>query len=249
MRLPELVAHRGYTLHYPENTLVGIEAAMAAGARYVEVDIQLSADKIPVLFHDRHLQRLCGVGGMVHEFPLQRLLQLRASEFDRFGYRYAQTPLASLAQLAELLARHPHVLAFVEIKRVTIERFGVELVLQQVTHDLRHVFRQCILISYSIDFLRSARRAGFPSLGVILEKWRYRHLETVRTMRPEYFFCDIEDLPRWGSLRIEGSQLAVYEITDAHTALRLAGRGVDLIETFAIGEMLEALALQRSAPA
>ena len=73
MHLPELVAHRGYTLHYPENTLVGLEAAIKAGARYLEVDVQLSADKVPVLFHDRNLQRLCGVGGQVHEFPQQRL--------------------------------------------------------------------------------------------------------------------------------------------------------------------------------
>ena len=55
MDIPELVAHRGYALHYPENTLIGIEAAIRAGARYVEVDVQLSADKVPVLFHDRTL--------------------------------------------------------------------------------------------------------------------------------------------------------------------------------------------------
>lgn len=249
MHLPELVAHRGYTLHYPENTLAGIEAAIQAGARYIEVDIQLSADKVPVLFHDRNLQRLCGVNGMVHEFSLHRLHNLRVSEFDRFGYRYAQTPVATLAQLAELLARHPHLRAFVEVKRVTIERFGVDLVLHQVVRELRHVFKQCTLISYSIEFLRTARRNGYPSIGVILEKWRHRHLESVRAMHPEFFFCDALDLPRWGNLRINGSQLAVYEITDASTAIRLAKRGVDLIETFAIGEMLAEFELQRTASA
>jgi glycerophosphoryl diester phosphodiesterase len=249
MHLPELVAHRGYTLRYPENTLVGIAAAIEAGARFIEVDIQLSADKVPVLFHDRNLQRLCGVSGMVHEFPMQQLHKLRVSEFDRFGYRYAQTPIATLAQLVELLGRHPDLRAFIEIKRVAIERFGVDLVLQQVVHELRKAFKQCTLISYSIEFLRTARRNGYPSIGVILEKWRHRHLDTVKAMRPEFFFCDALDLPRWGSLRVNGGQLAVYEITDARTAINLAKRGVHMIETFAIGEMLAEFEFLRTTPA
>jgi glycerophosphoryl diester phosphodiesterase len=249
MHLPELVAHRGYTLHYPENTLVGVVAAIHAGARYVEVDIQLTADKVPVLFHDRNLQRLCGVAGLMHEFPLARLRTLRASEFDRFGYRYAQTPIATLTQLVGLLSRHPHVRAFIEIKRIAIERFGVDTVMQQVVRELRPVLQQCTLISYSIEFLRAVRRNGYPSVGVILEKWHDRNLEAVRAMRPEFLFCDAVDLPRWGGVRVAGSQIAVYEITDPNTAIKLAQRGVDLVETFAIGEMLSAFELLRAEPA
>ncbi len=246
MRLPELVAHRGYTQHYPENTLPGIAAAVRAGARYIEVDIQLTADKVPVLFHDRKLQRVCGVDGIVHEFSLAQLCALRASEFNRFGYRYAQTPIATLAQLVDLLTRHPQVRAFVEIKRIAVERFGADTVLQQVVSGLRSVRAQCTLISYSIEFLRAAQRATYPSLGVILEKWRERNSSAVRSLRPEFLFCDAVDLPRWGKLRVPGSRLAVYEITDPATAIKLAERGVDLVETFAIGEMLAAFELLRA---
>ena len=39
-----LIAHRGYPAHYPENTLIGLEAAIKAGAERIEFDIQLSAD-------------------------------------------------------------------------------------------------------------------------------------------------------------------------------------------------------------
>ena len=249
MHLPELVAHRGYAQHYPENTLAGIAAAVHAGARYVEVDIQLTADKVPVLFHDRKLQRVCGVDGMVHEFSLAQLCALHASEFDRFGYRYAQTPMATLAQLVNLLSRHPQVRAFVEIKRIAVERFGVDVVLQQVMSALRPVRAQCILISYSLEFLRAAQRDGYAPLGAILEKWRDRNSGAVRNLRPEFLFCDAVDLPRWGKLHVPGSRLAVYEITDPAMAMKLAERGVDLVETFAIGEMLAAFELLRAQPA
>jgi len=248
MLLPELVAHRGYTLHYPENTLVAIDAAMRAGARFIEVDVQLTADKVPVLMHDRNLERMCGVAGMVHEFSLARLRTLRASDYGRFGYRYVHVPIATLAELVALLQRQPHVTAFVEIKVVAVERFGAETVRERVSLALEPVKNQCVLISYSQEFLLAARRNGVHDTGVILEDWSDRSSSSVQTIGPEYLFCDAVDLPRWGKLRTVPAQLAVYEITDPHQAVALAKRGVALIETFAIGEMLAAFELLRETP-
>ena len=48
----ELVAHRGYAARYPENTRESLAAAVRAGARFLEFDVQLSADGVPVLLHD-----------------------------------------------------------------------------------------------------------------------------------------------------------------------------------------------------
>ena len=83
--------HRGYPERYPENTLVGMEAAIRAGARAVELDIQLSADEVPILMHDRTLQRVCGVKGTIHHLPFDQLRTLQPMEFERFGYRYAHS--------------------------------------------------------------------------------------------------------------------------------------------------------------
>ena len=52
-----LIAHRGYAGQYPGNTLPAIESALAAGVRHIELDLQLTADRIPVLFHDRERSR------------------------------------------------------------------------------------------------------------------------------------------------------------------------------------------------
>lgn len=249
MVFPELVAHRGYALHYPENTLVAVEAAIRAGARYVEIDIQLTADKLPVLFHDRDLERLCGVIGKVHEFPFVRLRGLRASEFGRFGYRYAQVPIATLAEFVALLQREPQVTAFVELKRISIERFGTASMLGQVLPVIEPVRDQCVLISFSQECLLAARQVGRHDLGVILEQWSDRKSGLVQKIRPDYLFCDAASLPRRGGLRTAPARLAVYEITDPNEAAALARRGVELVETFAIGEMLSAFELLREAPA
>ena len=60
---PELIAHRGWAYRYPENTLPAIAGALGAGARYVEFDVQITADGVPVLFHDSTLDRTAGRPG------------------------------------------------------------------------------------------------------------------------------------------------------------------------------------------
>lgn len=249
MRIPELVAHRGYALHYPENTLIGIEAAIRAGARFVEVDVQLSADKVPVLFHDRNMDRLCRVSGAIHDFTRAQLRDFNVLEFDRFGYKFAHNPITTLAELGALLTHYPQVTAFIELKRLSIERFGVQTVLDYVLRSLAPVLPQCVLISYNVPVLAAARQQGYHGVGAILERWHDQRNSDVQAIHPDYLFCDAVDLPHFGDLEKSGAKIVVYEITDPQAALKLARRGVGFIETFAIGEMLAAFEPLRQAPA
>ena len=239
MLMPQLVAHRGYPRHYPENTLIGLEAAMAAGARFVEVDVQLSRDRVPVLFHDRDLKRLCGVHGKIHELHYEELWGLRVAEPERFGDRFRHVHIARLAELGHLLLRRPEVTAFVELKRSSIERFGIETLLTLVRRALKPALDQCILISYSLEALLAARNQGWSRLGAVIDRWNERTQELIGRIRPQFLFCDVQGLPLAGRLRADDMQLVVFEVTDAKVALALAARGVDFVETFAVGEMLQ----------
>jgi len=249
VRIPELVAHRGYALHYPENTLIGIEAAIRAGARFIEVDVQLSADKVPVLFHDRNMDRLCRVPGAIHDFTRAQLRDFNVLEFDRFGYKFARNPITTLAELGALLTRYPQVTAFIELKRISIELFGAQTVLDNVLRSLAPVIAQCVLISYNVPVLAAAREQGYRHVGAILEHWHHQRHSDVQAIHPDYLFCDAVDLPHFGDLEKSGAQIVVYEITDPQVALKLAQRGVGFIETFAVGEMLAAFEPLRQAPA
>lgn len=243
MTLPTLVAHRGYARDFPENTMPAIEAAVAAGVRFVEVDVQLSKDGVPFLFHDRTLDRLCGVPGAIHGHTADELGHMRASYFDRFGYRYAQVGIATLNDLAKLLAANPSVTAFVELKRIAIEVFGAEKVVATVRESLKPVAAQCVVISYSLEALKTVRSSGTERIGVVIDKWRDRKADAVARLRPDYLFCDLEGLPRFGSLHYPDAATAIFEVDDAGMALKLARRGVELIETFACGELSRDMAL------
>ena len=241
MTIPQLVAHRGYPEHFPENTLSGIEAAIRAGARLVEIDVQLSADEVPVLLHDQNLQRVAGFKGTVHHLSYDQLYEIHPSEFERFGYRYAQIRIPTLAKFCELLQKWPGVTAFVELKSASIEHFGPAVVLNRVLRDIESVAGQVVLISFSFEILRAARKQGVATLGVILSKWSDRKAAIVREIKPQYVHSNVNLLPRWGKLRVDNAKLVVYEIVKAKLAVDLAARGVDFVETFAIGEMFEQL--------
>lgn len=61
------IAHRGAPKLATENTLPSIEAAIAAGARWVEIDVKLTRDRVPVVLHDRTLHRIWNIPKPVAE--------------------------------------------------------------------------------------------------------------------------------------------------------------------------------------
>lgn len=93
-----LYAHRG--LHdnaskAPENSMAAFEKAIEAGYG-IELDVQLTKDKIPVIFHDFTLQRVCGVEGKVAEYTYEELQQ-----FSLCGSEQKIPKLADFLQLAD----------------------------------------------------------------------------------------------------------------------------------------------------
>ncbi len=241
----ELVAHRGYQRNFPENTLLAHREAILAGARYVETDVQLSADGVPVLYHDDDMLRMSEVTGSIHEYPFAELCTLPAAEPHRFGDRFAAVRITPLADLVRLLVANPAVHAFIEIKILAIEKHGIETVYRNTAETLGPAQNQCTLISYSVPFMSYAAQCGWPGNGVVLEYWEQRHDPEITALRPAYLFCSVQTLPPMGDLTCETARSVIFEIDDPGKARALVARGIDLIETFDVGGMQAALSGDR----
>src|SRR5947208_14590484 len=76
-RWPSVVAHRGASATFPENTLEAFEGAITAGADVVELDVRLTADGTPVVMHDADVSATTDGHGFVHTFSLSELRRLR----------------------------------------------------------------------------------------------------------------------------------------------------------------------------
>lgn len=239
MNPPRLIAHRGYAKHYPENTLVGIEAALQAGACFVEFDVQLTIDGVPVLCHDDTLTRTAGVEQSVLSLKLNQLAGIHVNENERLGDKFHDVPISTLAQIATLLPRWPHATAFVEIKEESLRMFGIENAVKAVLRVLEPVRKQCIVISYDRLAIRVARAMGGHAIGWVLHEWSEETRAIATELAPNYLFCNYTRIPAGQPLWPGPWQWALYEVTNPEIAMMLAKRGAALIETMAIGEMLK----------
>ena len=239
---PTLIAHRGYTRHYPENTQIAIEAAVSAGACCVEFDIQLTADGVPVLLHDADLKRMAGIDQCIHDLALAQARAVSFGEAQRLGKTFENVRIATLADIARYLTTTPKTKAFIEIKRASLRRFGIERVMKAVFNDIANLAQQCVIISFDADALRYTRTHSALPIGWVFEPWSQAALDIAADLRPDYIFTDHETLPEGISALPQSPSApwtwALYEVADPAIALRLAQRGAGLIETYAIGEML-----------
>ncbi|MCB9890522.1 MAG: glycerophosphodiester phosphodiesterase [Planctomycetes bacterium] len=241
---PTLVAHRGNAAEFPENTIPALESAIAAGASWIEIDVQRTGDGRLVLFHDGDLKRLCNVGGTIHGKSSTDLSMLPCYEPARFDQRYVHIRVATLAEFAALMLAHPSVEAFVEIKHEAFVGCSRAQVLEEVASTLAAVRERCVLISFSFDFLELARTNSEFRLGAVAEKWQEFEDPIIRRIAPDFFFCNMRGLPPDEFIRhrdFPSSRIAVWEINDPGIALSLGARGIHLVETFEIATMLRSL--------
>ncbi|WP_240418799.1 glycerophosphodiester phosphodiesterase [Paenibacillus periandrae] len=76
------VAHRGYPVKYPENTLSSFQAAVDLSFTHLELDVHLSKDGIPVLMHDYSIERMTDGKGFIRDYTLDELKYFRVKEVE-----------------------------------------------------------------------------------------------------------------------------------------------------------------------
>ena len=166
---PWVVAHRGYRAKYPENTIIAFEAAMAAEADMIELDVCLSRDRIPMVIHDKTLDRTTNGKGLVSAHTLAELKKLDAGSW--FGEEFKGEAIPTLMEL--LLKIKGRITVNIEIKPESFEapapRDAIEVQVCEMVEKLEMV--DSVIIS-SFEHLFFSR----------IERW-YREQNKSATIR------------------------------------------------------------------
>ncbi|KAI1850735.1 hypothetical protein JX265_004446 [Neoarthrinium moseri] len=111
-RLPQAIAHRGYKVAFPENTMAAFRSAVEIGAHAIESDLHLSKEGVVVLSHDPTLKRCFGIDAKVADYDWDYLSTLRT-------LRKPNLPMPRLIDLLEYLAQpqQEHVWLLLDVKR------------------------------------------------------------------------------------------------------------------------------------
>jgi glycerophosphoryl diester phosphodiesterase len=152
-----IVAHRGAAALAPENTLAAFKIAIEQGADFVETDVQLTADGVPVLMHDPDLDRTTNGRGPLSAHTAEQVAALDAGSW--YSPEFAGEQVPTLTDFVTLLNPAP-IRAFLELKgEWPAER-----------------------VSETLDLLRSHHLVH----RVVIASFERTTLEAVRDLAPEY---------------------------------------------------------------
>mgnify|MGYP003125916544 FL=1 len=157
----QIIGHRGWAAKYPENTLLGFQKAVDAGATMIELDVQLTSDNHLVVFHDETAKRLCDRDLKLALTSRENIKSLKVQDND----------IPFLDQVFESFGENINY--YIELKtfQTTLEDEKLKLAFYTVNEILKHSLRRnCVVASFDTDLLRACRRMGFNNLGVNYDK-------------------------------------------------------------------------------
>ncbi|MCI0370113.1 MAG: glycerophosphodiester phosphodiesterase [candidate division NC10 bacterium] len=149
------IAHRGASADAPENTLPAFQAALAAGADALELDVHMAADGALVVIHDAILGRTTNGRGPVRAHSLPELKQLDAGAW--FGPAFAGTSVPTLEEVVALSRGHARL--FVEIKGGSDFYPGIELAVIRCLKE-GGALREAVVMSFAHHALLAVRSAA-----------------------------------------------------------------------------------------
>lgn len=242
---PVFVAHRGAASDFPENTLLAVHGALAAGVRHIEVDVQLSADRVPVLMHDATLRRTAGVDRHVSATLARELSLTAVGELKRFGKRFEDACVPSLDQFVAAIDGYDDVVAFVEIKPDALHVFGRRRVLAAVLPVLDRSRHRIVPISFDAPLLAMVRERGDYDTGWVLRAYDEVSEQQARELGVRYLFCNERRVPGNAPLWRGPWDWVIYEITTLADARIWYRRGARLIESMAATHLAHAAGVAR----
>ncbi|WP_246116786.1 glycerophosphodiester phosphodiesterase [Denitrobaculum tricleocarpae] len=247
LSLPRIMGHRGAAASAPENTLAGIRKAAAFGASWVEFDVKLTADRIPVLMHDDSLQRTTGDGRPAADVSLAEMKRLDAGSW--FAADFAGETVPTLKETLVLLLELG-MAANIEIKpspgedAETVTR--TIAVLEQVWPGSASTSTPAPLMSsFSLESLKTLQEQS-PNLprGYLIEELPEDWQAVAERLgcATIHHYAKAVTAAQVAETKAAGYGLAVYTVNDPDQARELIDWGIDCLITDAPDVIARAIA-------
>ncbi len=222
-----VIAHRGMSLTYPENTIPAIAAAVDGGADAVEVDIHLSRDGTPFVFHDDTLERTTNGRGLASALSMAELKRLDAGAW--MDKNFAGVRIPTLEEVLRVTRGRAGLL--LDLKMEGMAR-AVAAVYARVGVDPSEALIGGWTATQRADFSRHMPGARVLRTEPPPSMWRTAFFDQARQERLWGFELGDE----WpadfvGDAVLHGMPVIGYTVNDEPTMRRLLEIGVSGIET------------------
>lgn len=230
-----VIAHRGASAYYPENTILSFEGAIAMGADMVELDVQLTSDREVVVFHDEKISRCTDGKGRIADYDLASLKKLDAGR--RFDKKFIHTRIPTLSEVLAVCKNR--IAVNIEIKTEAVTRMffgGIEekcLKIVQNSGMREHV----VFSSFDPRAIMHLKQIdNTAAVAVLYEKKHYGSRlpsDILDSMGAEAFNCSASELnKKWlANIKKNNIPVNVYTVNDRKNMKKFLEAGVNGIFT------------------
>ncbi|WP_122054018.1 glycerophosphodiester phosphodiesterase family protein [Vibrio sp. Evd11] len=227
-----ITGHRGAASLAPENTLVSIEQAAKAGATWIEIDTQLSADGTPMVFHDKTVNRCTNGTGNIADLDLTALKKLDAGSW--LGSEFAGTTIPTLSEALDKCLELDVTLNL-EIK--IYDDKAIQPLVEKVAalvEQKQFPVEKLLISSFKKEALSLCQQI-MPEVkrGFICEVWNDFSLESLKSLDLYSIHIDhrVLDEKTAKAIKDSGAVLKIWTLNDPKLANKYLNLGVDNIIT------------------
>jgi len=210
-------AHRGASAYEPENTAASFRRGLEMGANGIETDVRLSKDGVPVLFHDKTLERVTGEEGEVLDYTWEEIQKFRVIHGEK------KEPILSLEEFLKEFSQTQCKFA-IELKAPGTAEKAAALIQKY------DVEKRTVVTSFKMDYLKEMKEI-FPTikLGLLTKHTDPEILEEMKRVGidqlcPKASDVTAELVDAWHR---EGFRVRAYGVTDEEKMKNAYEAGVD----------------------
>lgn len=196
------IAHRGYPVNYPENTLSSFQAAIDIGFSHMELDVHMSKDGVLVVMHDHTIDRMTDGTGEIRNYTLEELKKFTINSNEK---------IPTLEE-ALLLAKD-RIMVSIELKKPKLYP-GIEQKVYELINEL-DMKDQTYIISFNHDALWNLRALSKEiQIGPLVNKVRRGHYRLIQKLNANYFAVNYNAIKEKHIRKCEnmGIQLVVWTV-------------------------------------
>lgn len=225
MDIAKVIAHRGAPAYKPENTIASLREAKALGASWVEFDVMLTRDNVPIIMHDQKINRTTNGKGYVSQLTFAELADLDAGEgqqiptLERWLTVAAELELSINIEIKESAVRAKTIATLVHKALAMI--WTKSLPQPLISSDVY----ECLEVYRQLD--------ADAQLAYIVKSLPWRWRSTLAAIKASAVVIDRRrvKLAKVTQLHEAGYKVLAYTVNDNDIAQRLFRMGVDAIFT------------------
>jgi len=227
MEWPKLIAHRGASAYAPENTLVAFELALRQGIDWIECDVTLSKDGVPVIFHDKTFKRMAKRTKYINQLTFEEIMQIDVGAW--FSKKFSGQTTPTLEELL-IFAKENQIKINLELKPNAYKPKCLVMQVDQLIRQTNFTKNDLLISSFDSTSLMYAYKY-MPQIqrGLLMDKWRrnWHHLAEkfqVSSIHCHYKLCTKE---RINKIKQANYILYCYTVNNGSKADKLFKKGID----------------------